>query len=132
MQRSWSSFASGLGPYPEAVVDSDDQVRWRKDAQGLAQLGSELAGQDLPIVDVRISASIAATAVAAWERDDEGPVPSEDFEQRTMRRRAGSLALIGLAVSERGRWEADGVHVELHPEQIGIAIEVADTLNQGH
>lgn len=33
---------------------------------------------------------------------------------------------IGLAVTEDGRWEADGVYVELPPHLIGAAIGWAD------
>jgi hypothetical protein len=68
-------------------------------------------------------------AVAAWERDDtEGDLDSETYEQRVQRHRAGTLALIGLAISERGRWEADEVVVELHPEELGVAMDAADDL----
>jgi hypothetical protein len=86
------------------MTESDEQRQWRLDARALAALDRELAQTDFLPVEVRISRATAEMAVAAWERDDDqGRLDTEDFEQRVVRSRGAALALIGLAVSERGR-----------------------------
>jgi hypothetical protein len=56
-------------------------------------------------VAVRLPRAVAEAAVAAWERDEPG--------EKTRETRAPTLALIGLAIAERGRWADDVVVVDL-------------------
>ena len=70
---------------------------------------------------------LAEQAVAAWEREDNGsPVHGETCEQRLERQRAGTLALIGLSITDRGRWDGDEVVVELDAVFVGLAIDAID------
>ncbi len=111
-----------------------DESRWQKmyreEAAVLGKIGQQLLGAEMPQIEVRLPRDVAEAAVAAWERDDDesaGPI-SETFEQRVVRSRAASLSLIGLAISERGRWTDDDVVVALDPVFIGKAVEAADDL----
>ena len=110
------------------MVDTEAQAQYRRDASLLAALGSHFATMKLPDVEVRMPRAFADTAVAAWERDDEGPLDPEDLEQRTQRHRAASLALIGLSIVNGGRSDNDEVIVGLHPGLIGDALTAADDL----
>ena len=81
------------------------------------------------MVEIRLPHSLAESAVNAWEREgDVGPGGPETFEQRVQRHRAGTLALIGLAIKERGVPDGDKVVVELTPDLIGVAVEAADEI----
>jgi hypothetical protein len=63
------------------------------------------------------------------ERDDGGDtLAPEDADARVQRYRAGTLALIGVAVLERGRPDGDGVLVELGVELVALARDAADDL----
>jgi hypothetical protein len=42
--------------------------------------------------------------------------------------RAAALSLIGLSITERGRWEGEEVLVALDPVLIGNAVDAADDL----
>ena len=109
-------------------VDDPDYAIWRDDAELLAEIGRCLFVQDLR-VSVRLPASLATRALAAWERDDpENEIPEdENPSERTVRHQAGSLALIGLAIENRsGASDADHVTVELDAWQIGAALDAAD------
>jgi hypothetical protein len=80
-------------------------------------------------VSVRLPASLAARALAAWERDDSVNEISEDenHSERAVRHQAGNLALIGLAIENRsGASDGDQVTVELDAWQIGAALDAAD------
>ena len=105
------------------------QRLYGEEALALAEIGAMWSRIDLPRVEVRLPRDLAERAVTAWERDDnEGPLEPETHEQRTLRHRAGSLGLIGLAIQERGRWEEDRVVVELDPSEIVLAIDASDDL----
>jgi hypothetical protein len=105
------------------------QRTWREDARVLGEVGALLVHASLPQIEVRLPRSLAELAVASWERqDDDGPLELEDHEQIAQRHRAATLALIGLSITERGRWEADGVLVNLDPVFIGLAVDAADSL----
>jgi hypothetical protein len=52
----------------------------------------------MPVIEVRLPSRLAARAVAAWNRDEEGPVGPETREQEYIRHLAGDLALLGLAI----------------------------------
>lgn len=115
--------ATGLWP-----SDTDDHRvgQWRQDADVLRDIGLALADTALPAVEVRLPPALAHKAVTAWERDDlDGPA-YETLVQRAWRHRAATLALIGLAVRERGRREPDAVRVELDAQLVVEAIQSAE------
>lgn len=122
----------------EASFDQDragqetaGQRRYREEAVITGRIGRALLDQELPRVTVQLPKSLADRAVAAWERDSqqEGTGPPETFEQATVRGWAGTLSLIGLAVTESGRPAGDDdVVVDLTSEEIGAAIEASDHL----
>jgi hypothetical protein len=109
-------------------VDNPKYATWRGDAELLAEIGRCLFVQDLT-VRVRLPASLAAQAFAAWERDDSEPEISADENQseKAARHQAGTLALIGLAIENR-REASDGDHVtvELGAWQVGAALDAAE------
>ncbi|GAA1602991.1 hypothetical protein GCM10009804_69320 [Kribbella hippodromi] len=100
------------------------------EARVLGEIGTVFRAAELPALRVTVPAALASRAVSAWERDDEGTVPAaEDAAERGRRHRAGTLALIGLAITERGQVDADGnTVVDLGPELIGVAMDAADEL----
>lgn len=107
-------------------MDEGDHSARQNEAEVLAQIGRCLFGQDLR-VRVILPATLARDASAAWAREDVGDVEGESESARRMRHRAGSLALIGLAVDERGApAEGDQIEVELDAWQIGSALDAAD------
>jgi hypothetical protein len=108
---------------------SEEQLRgqWREDALLLGVIGHRLAQVEPPEVTVRLPSVLAERAAAAWDRDDgDGPLGPEDAAARLTRHRAGTLALIGAAVRERGRREGDEVVVELGAELIALAVDAED------
>jgi hypothetical protein len=110
------------------MAETDRQRLYREEARVLGEIGVLLSRSDLPRVTVRLPSSLARAAAAAWQRDDESEPDTETYEQRVIRHRAGALALIGLAVEERGRTDGDEVVVDLHPDVIGSAVNAADDL----
>lgn len=61
---------------------------------------------DLPNIEARLPLSLGEKAVAAWEREgDEDQPDPETFVQRVQRHRAGTLGLIELEITTRGRRE---------------------------
>ncbi|GAB7188877.1 hypothetical protein ATKI12_8991 [Kitasatospora sp. Ki12] len=71
---------------------------------------------------MRLPRAVAQAAMDAWERDDsDGELGEETREQYEARDQAGNLALIGLAISDDGRWEGDEVVVDLHVASAGAA-----------
>jgi hypothetical protein len=105
------------------------EQQYEQDAVVLGELGRHLVRLDMPRVSVRLPRSLAERAVAAWERDEDSTVPeAEDFEQRAKHHRAATLALIGLSITNGGRWDEEGVEVELDPTFIGLAVDAADDL----
>lgn len=95
------------------VPASECQDLYRREAKLLGGLGALLVRVELPRVEVRLPRALAERAVAAWERDDDGPLEPETFEQRVQRHRAATFSLIGLAITERGHWDGDDVVVDL-------------------
>ncbi|WP_326771024.1 hypothetical protein OG978_46300 (plasmid) [Streptomyces sp. NBC_01591] len=61
----------------------------------------------------------------AWERDELGDLGEETHEQYALRDQAGDLALIGLVISERGRWEGEGVVIGLDVVFAGAAVRAS-------
>ena len=102
------------------------RAQWRADALLLGVIGHRLAQIELPLVTVRLPSVLADRAAVAWDRNDEGPLGPEDAAARLARHRAGTLALIGAAVRERGRREGDEVVVELGAELIALAVDAGD------
>ncbi|MFD9127194.1 hypothetical protein [Kitasatospora sp. NPDC059571] len=51
--------------------------------------------------------------VDAWERDELGGLAPESHEQYMLRDRAAEPALIGLAITQRGRGEGEEVVIDL-------------------
>ncbi|MEU4604858.1 hypothetical protein AB0F43_17895 [Kribbella sp. NPDC023972] len=100
------------------------------EAQVLGEIGTAFRAAELPAIRVVVPRPLAERAVAAWRRDDEGAVPQpEDPTDRRLRNRAGTLALIGLAITERGQVDADGnMVVDLSPELVGVAMDAADDI----
>jgi hypothetical protein len=117
-----------LFDYIEAVNETDCQRLYQEDARVLGEIGAVLAHAELPKSRVRLPSALAAAAVAAWHREDEGELHPESYEQRVLRHRAGILALIGLAVEQEGRSEGGEVVVDLGPDLIGMALHAADDL----
>lgn len=106
----------------------NQRAQYRNDAMALAALGGHLGNAKLPDIEVRLPRALAEVAVAAWGRDHEGESDPEDYEQHIQRRRAGSLALIGLSIVSGGRADGDEVVVGLQPGLIGDALDAADDL----
>ena len=108
------------------MVNNQQQALYRNDALALAALGAHLGNTKLPDVGVRLPKALADVAVAAWGRDHEEESDPEDSKQHIQRRRAGSLALIGLSIVNDGRPDGDVVVVGLQPGLIGDALDAAD------
>ena len=89
---------------------SRDLDQWREDNNTLAQTGRELFHIET-LVNVRLPLDLARHAVAAWEREntDDHRVDTETQDERILRHRAGSLALIGLEIREKGTWHDNEV-----------------------
>lgn len=106
--------------------------QWNADNDVLARIGAHLYEIDtqLPVVLPR---EMADAAVAAWHRDGTKGDDSlqETDAERTVRQRAGTLALIGAAIERLGRSHTiDTVVVDLDAWFIGLALEAAD--EHGH
>jgi hypothetical protein len=107
------------------VMPTDNYALWREDEGVLADLGAQLWNQDLTIT-VTIPRTLAEKAVRAWSRDDDGELRDETPREVRTRRRAGTLALIGLSIERSGRWNDDHVHAEVEAWYIGSALDAAD------
>lgn len=110
------------------MQESASQVTYRRDAQLLGELGAVVVRVGLPRVEVRLPRALAEAAVAAWERDDEVPLEPETFAQRVQRHRAATFSLIGLEITDRGRWEEEAVVVDLDAGLIAMAVDASDDL----
>lgn len=107
-------------------MDESERETQEGEADVLAQIGRCLFEQDLRVI-VRLPVALAAAAQAAWDRDDAGDFENETPAERTSRHQAGALALVGLAVEERGATkEGDEMEVALDAWQIGSALDAAD------
>jgi hypothetical protein len=68
--------------------------------------------------------------LAAWRRDHEDDASSESDVERAARDAAATLALIGLAIEERGLRLSDGrVRVFLHAEDVAAVVATAQALS---
>ncbi|MEU1286748.1 hypothetical protein [Kitasatospora sp. NPDC005856] len=103
------------------MTEEERYELYREESKALAAIGEYVHAQ-VGRVTVRLPRVVAQAAVDAWERDDpEGELGEETREQYELRDQAGNVALIGLAISEDGRWEGDEVVVDLHVHSAGAA-----------
>jgi hypothetical protein len=99
---------------------------WAVDAGVLARVGQALFAQETQL-SVLLPTELADAAAAAWEREEDAEqAVAESVEQANVRRAAGTLALIGLAVTQSGRRTDEGVIVDLDAWWIGHALDVAE------
>jgi hypothetical protein len=101
-------------------------ARYADDNAALIHIGAGLAGQDA-MDPVRIPQALARIAHNAWSRDEAATGAEEFLEERELRHRAATLALIGLAVAEGGTDEGDQVPVALDPATVAEAVHAAAT-----
>ncbi|MEU1787745.1 hypothetical protein ABZ553_18040 [Streptomyces sparsogenes] len=102
------------------MADQERYVRYREDSKVLAAIGKQVAAQAGRIT-VRLPRAVAEAAVEAWGRDELDSPGEETHEQYALRDQAAELALIGLAISERGRWEGDELVIDLDIDSAGTA-----------
>ncbi|MFJ8589260.1 hypothetical protein ACIRD2_32010 [Streptomyces sp. NPDC093595] len=106
------------------MADHERYERYRKDSDVLAAIGAQVDAQ-VGRVGVRLPRPVAEAAVAAWQRDETDGPGEESQEQHALRDEAAELALIGLAITERGRWEGDELVVDLDVESAGAALRAS-------
>ncbi|MEV5549805.1 hypothetical protein AB0L35_27355 [Streptomyces sp. NPDC052309] len=105
---------------------SDEQyLRYRDDLEVLAAIGTQVAAQT-DRVTVRLSGALAEAAVAAWQREETAEPGPEGAARYALRDAAAELALIGLAITERGRREGEEVVVDLDVASAGAAARAAE------
>ncbi|CAM4146551.1 hypothetical protein NONI108955_11615 [Nocardia ninae] len=90
----------------------------------LAAIGAYVEAQ-VGRVTVRLPKALAEAALAAWDRDELGELGEETREQYALRGRAAELALIGLAISDRGCWVDDELVVDLDVAVAGAALRAS-------
>ncbi|MFE9789930.1 hypothetical protein ACFYO7_31610 [Nocardia salmonicida] len=108
------------------MTEQDPNTRYRDDSKVLAAIG-EWIGPRVQPVSVRLPHELAQAAVAAWNRDETGEIGEQAPDQYALRDRAAELALIGLAVSERGRRDGEDVVVDLHATSVAAAMHAAQS-----
>ncbi|MDO3647726.1 hypothetical protein [Nocardia mangyaensis] len=108
------------------MTEQEAHARYVDDSNVLAAIGEWIAPL-VQRVSVRLPLALAEAAVAAWNRDETGEIGEETPDQYALRDRAAELALIGLAISERGQLDGDHVAVELHPASVAAAILAAQS-----
>ncbi|WP_109528663.1 MULTISPECIES: hypothetical protein [Nocardia] len=110
------------------MTEHEPNTRYLDDSKVLAAIGEWIAPRVRP-VSVRLPLELAEAAVAAWSRDETGGIEDETLDRYDLRDRAAELALIGLAVSERGRRDGEDVVVDLHATSVAAAIHAAQSSN---
>ncbi|APE34660.1 hypothetical protein BOX37_12630 [Nocardia mangyaensis] len=109
------------------MTEQEAHARYLDDSNVLAAIGAWIAPR-VQRVSIRLPIALAEAAVAAWNRDETGETGEETPDQYAIRDRAAELALIGLAISERGHLDGDDVVVvELHPTSVAAAILAAQS-----
>ncbi|MFF7591437.1 hypothetical protein ACFZCK_28565 [Kitasatospora purpeofusca] len=104
------------------MVNEERYALYREESKVLAAIGEHVHAQ-VDRVTVRLPRAVAQAAVDAWERDDpDDGLRGETIEQYEVRGRAGDVALIGLVISEHGRWEDEEVVVDLDVTYAGSAL----------
>jgi hypothetical protein len=108
------------------VSDSDYQ-EWERQAQVLAGIGRSLFTQPLRL-RVRLPRGLADHAVDAWQQEARtNPLPKDEpANMRLVRRRAGTLGLIGLSIEQSGVPDGDDVVFDLDAWYIGSALDAAE------
>ncbi|OKI93467.1 hypothetical protein [Kitasatospora sp. CB01950] len=106
------------------MVDQEQYARYRDDSKVLAAIGEHVAAQ-VGRVTMRLPRAVAEAAVDAWERDELGGRVPESHEEYMLRDRAAELAFVGLAISERGRWEGEEVVIDLDVASAGAALRAS-------
>ncbi|WP_329485355.1 hypothetical protein OG618_01955 [Kitasatospora sp. NBC_01246] len=106
------------------MEDREQYVRYQRDRAVLAAIGAHLDPQ-VDRITVRLPRSVAESAVAAWDRDELGEVGEESIAEYELRNDAGDLALIGLMITGRGVWDAEGVVVDLGVMVVAGALRAA-------
>ena len=80
----------------------DGYAQYQADFEDLAAIGREILAQPGSVA-TSLPIELADAAVRAWHRPDRPPLPArESPEQFRLRNRAGSLALLGLAIESIG------------------------------
>ncbi|MET9832640.1 hypothetical protein ABZ078_25790 [Streptomyces sp. NPDC006385] len=106
--------------------EQDEQyARYRDDTEVLAAIGSRVAAQT-GRVTVRLPRELAEAAMSAWHRDERHEPAAETAGRHALRDGAAELALIGLAITERGRREGEVVTVELDIASAGAAVRASE------
>ncbi|MDN0198725.1 hypothetical protein [Streptomyces sp. S.PNR 29] len=105
-------------------MSAEQYARYRDDTDVLAAIGACVAAQT-GRVTVRLPRTLAEAAVAAWNRDEHEAPGEETPTQYALRDGAAELALIGLAITERGRHEGEEVAVDLDVAAAGAAVRAA-------
>ncbi len=108
------------------MTEQEPNTRYLDDSKALVAIGEWIAPRVQP-VSVRLPLELAEAAVAAWNRDETGEIGEETADQYALRDRAAELALIGLAVFERGRRDGEDVVVDLHALSVAAAIHAAQS-----
>ncbi|MGI5346901.1 hypothetical protein ACQEU8_01750 [Streptomyces sp. CA-250714] len=103
------------------MSDQAQYARYRDDAKTVAAIGACVETQ-VDRITVRLPKGLAEAAIAAWDRDEADEPGEESHEQHAAREHAAELALIGLTISERGRWEGEEVAVDVDVASVGMAI----------
>ncbi|MFE1319064.1 hypothetical protein [Kitasatospora phosalacinea] len=106
------------------MVDQEQYVQYREDSKVLAAIGAHVDAQ-VGRVAVRLPRAVAEAAVDAWDREEVGGLGEETHEQYALRDQAAELALIGLAISQRGRWDGEEVVVDLDVASAGAALRAS-------
>ncbi len=115
----------------ETSNESPTQRRYRDDAEVLAGIGRALSRQHTRVT-VQIPQPLADLAAAAWDREEYEDAPSSETpEQRWYRDRAAELALIGLAIRDRGSSSEHGVVVDIDAVELAGALEASEQLHSG-
>ncbi|WP_282794856.1 hypothetical protein [Streptomyces sp. CC224B] len=104
---------------------AEQYARYQEDARTLAAIGACVETRT-GRVTVRLPHPLAEAAVAAWQRDetDEAPGP-ESRQEYALRDQAAELALIGLALADRGHWDAEKVVVDLDTASAAAAVRAS-------
>ncbi|MFG1995358.1 hypothetical protein ACGFJ7_35820 [Actinoplanes sp. NPDC048988] len=106
------------------MADHEQYSRYRHDRTVLTAIGTRLESQ-ADRISVRLPRPLAEAAVAAWHREETGGTGEESREEFELRDDAANLALIGLALSERGVWDVQEAVVDLDLVQIAAALRAA-------
>ncbi|MEV0617874.1 hypothetical protein AB0I81_31440 [Nonomuraea sp. NPDC050404] len=106
------------------MADREQYIRYLDDSKVLAAIGAYVDAQ-VGLVTVRLPRAVAGAAVDAWEREELGGLGAETREQFAVRSQAAELALIGLVISQSGRWEGEDLVVDLDVASAGAALRAS-------